>query len=82
MEPVLTYSRSPGQTGMDAIVAAFSERSVSIDPAEMDPLYEWVDVEALDTLVESTCGGARISTVIWGYQVTITPGTVEVYGPA
>lgn len=79
-EPILTYSRSLEQEGEDAIVAAFSKESVSLNPAEMEPLYEWVDIEALDKLVESARGDARISTVIWGYRVTVTSGTVELYG--
>lgn len=78
-EPIVTYSRTLEKEGAHAIAAAFSEGSININPDEMEPLYEWVDVEALDKLLESTRGDARISTIIWGYRVTITSDTVEVY---
>lgn len=80
-EPILTYSCSLEQERERAIVAAFSKESIDINPAEMEPLYEWVDLEALSKLLESTRGDARISTVIWGHQVTMTSDTVEVYEP-
>lgn len=78
-EPIVTYSRSLEQEGENAIVAAFSKDPININPAEMEPLYEWVDVPVLDRLIESTRVNARISTVIWGHQVTITSDTVEIY---
>lgn len=79
-EPILTYSRSLEQEAEHAIVAAFSTESINLNPAEMEPLYEWVDVEALNELLDSSHGDTRVSTSIWGYQVTITSDTVEVYG--
>ena len=81
-EPILTYSRSLDEEAEHAIVAAFSTEPINLNPAEMEPLYEWVDVEALNELLASSRGETRISTTIWGYQVTITADTVEVHGPA
>lgn len=80
-EPILTYSRNLEQEAEHAIVDAFSTEPINLDPDKMEPLYEWVDVEALNELLDSTPGDTRISTTIWGYQVTITSDTIEVHGP-
>lgn len=79
-EPILTYSRSLEQAAEHAIVAAFTNESINLNPAEREPLYEWVDIEALNELLDCTRGDTRISTIIWGYRVIITSDTVEVYG--
>jgi hypothetical protein len=81
-EPILTYPRSLDEEAEHAIVAAFSTEPIDLNPDKMDPLYEWVDVEAVNELLDSTRGETQISTTIWGYQVTITADTVEVHGPA
>jgi hypothetical protein len=77
--PVVTYSRDGDENGVDAIVSAFSTTPLDLDLAERDPLYEWIDLDALDALFESARDDVTLSTIIWNHPIVITADDIEVY---
>jgi len=77
--PVVTYARDGEENGVDAIVSAFAKTPLDVDLAERDPLYEWIDLDALDALFESTRDDVALSTIIWDHPVVITADDIEVY---
>jgi hypothetical protein len=63
------------------VTAVATREQLSLD--ELEPLYDYIDPEALDTLFESlndgsSRAGGRVSFAFSGYQVTVTnDGEVE-----
>ncbi|MEF8781818.1 MAG: HalOD1 output domain-containing protein [Haloarculaceae archaeon] len=76
--PIVEYRRTD-EPVFDAVMTAFSQHVTDVVPDEEKPVYEWVDFEALEALVESAREGACVTTFIWGHRVVITPETVEIY---
>jgi hypothetical protein len=79
-DAVLTYDRGDGEEAATALVRAFSDAAVEVDPSKRERLHAWISVPAIDDLLESAHEDTAISTVIWDHDVVIRPGTVEVYG--
>lgn len=52
-----------------------------IDPVDAPPLWENLDPEALDNLVESTQADVTVSFTIEEWRVVIANGNVEVIEP-
>lgn len=81
-DPLLTYRLGPGETRLEALLDAFAADPVGVDPGDREPLHDWIDIEALDHLIESARDTIRVSAWIWGHRVAITCDTVEIYEPA
>ncbi len=63
------------------IVTAIAERT-GADPLEMDPLYDAVDVDAIEAIVASA-GDASVEFVYHGHTVVVDgDGSVAVTGEA
>jgi len=77
--PVVTYARDADEKGVDAIVSAFATEPLDVDITKRDPLYAWIDLDALDALFESAGGDVELSTVIWDHPVVITADEIEIY---
>lgn len=77
--PAIVYTRSPDEPLLQAVVAAFSDPAVEVDPRAAEPIYEWVDFDGIDSVIESSQSEVRIATRIWDRQVVITADTVQVY---
>lgn len=68
----------------DTYVGTFETTSASVavlqalgaikhcDPTDIDPLYETVDPDALDTVVESASDELRVTLSIEGFEVVVT----------
>ena len=77
--PVVTYARDGDENFVDAIVSAFATTPLDVDLSGRDPLYEWIDLDALDALFESARDDVALSTIIWDHPVVITVDDIEVY---
>ena len=77
--PVVTYARDADEKGVDAFVSAFATEPLDVDITKRDPLYAWIDLDALDALFESAGGDVELSTVIWDHPVVITADEIEIY---
>ncbi|RLM57486.1 hypothetical protein DVK02_06895 [Halobellus sp. Atlit-31R] len=80
-EPVVTYARDTEDAGVEAVVSAFSAQPLDVDPADRGPIYEWIDLEAIDSLFDSARDDVRLSTIIWNHPVVLTTDRIEVYDP-
>ncbi|MFB6252164.1 MAG: hypothetical protein ABEI27_10865 [Halobellus sp.] len=78
-DPVATYARTGNEDGANAIVAAFSEGPLNGISTEDSTLYEWIDPDAVDSLLESASSEVKLSTTIWDHPVVITRDAVEIY---
>jgi len=48
------------------------------DPLEKPPMYEWIDVETIDSLFESANGDVEVKCKLWGHDVTITQDIISI----
>lgn len=59
-----------------AVIATLAE-ILDVDPTEMDPLFQSIDVESLDALFRgSTDGDVRVTSTVAGREVTVTDDAV------
>lgn len=61
------YRTESGLTPADAIIDAVATAS-GVDPCELSPLYEWVDLDAVDRLVDGHDPGADAERVL-GFRI-------------
>ncbi len=78
-DPIVTYTRGPNERCVNSIVAAFGKDSVGVAPERREPLHQWADFDAVETLLQSARRDLRLSMVLWDHPVVITPQTVEIY---
>ncbi|SDX86505.1 hypothetical protein [Halobellus clavatus] len=78
-DPIATYVWTGEEDGANAVVAAFSEGPLDGIPTDNGTLYQWIDTDAIDSLLASAHDDVELSTVIWDHPVVITRDTVEVY---
>lgn len=79
-EPTISYPIGSEESLTSAIVAAFE--AAGLTPEQRDTaLYDWIDLEALTTLFESTDEHLSICTVVWDRPILVTTGTVRIYEP-
>lgn len=76
-DPILTTKLGDGDEMAAALVSAFSDHRVDVDPAEREPLHEWVSLEAVEALFASTTD-ARLDAVVWDHRVVLTGEAVQV----
>lgn len=71
----VTYEADPGEPISVVVVRAVAVLE-NTDPMELPPLYQVIDPEALDALVESDPGPPRqIEFDYCGYEVIVREGT-------
>jgi len=78
-DPLVTYDRDPDERIVTAVTRALSQNPIEFTPDPADPLYEWIDVEAVETVLDSARGEVYVSTVIWDYDVVITSERITVF---
>lgn len=77
-ESMLRYEVADGERASEAVIAAVAD-AANVDPAEMDPLADFVDPDALDALFADRYDGTpRIGGStrfpFSGYEVSVTDG--------
>lgn len=73
-----TYSIDGDDPVLEALVAAFSAAGVDV-MREDTPLRRWIEVDALERLLERADQDIRITTVIWGHLVEFTPQAITIH---
>jgi len=76
-ERVVTYSISGGETGVEAVIAAFEALETDVQARETT-LYDHVATDAIDKLLAAETA-IRLEIVVWQHPVVLTRETVEVY---
>lgn len=80
-EPAVTTSIDSEDELVATIVEAFADEAVDVDPADREPLYEWIDPDGLAAVLTSSRRDCRVEAVIWGHRTVITPDGVEIDEP-
>ncbi|ELY65692.1 HalOD1 output domain-containing protein [Natrinema versiforme] len=77
------YDRDATAASM-AVVAAVSD-VLGVDPIELDPLYNTVDTDALNELVQrrdTSHGSVDVSFTLEGYEITVFSNEVVTVSPS
>jgi len=77
-DPTLTHPHSDAHELATALVTAFSDRTVDVDPEEREPLHEWLCLDAVEALFASS-PDAQVETVVWDHRVVLTADAVQVF---
>jgi hypothetical protein len=80
-EPIHTYPLKSDESLVNALINALSEEPINQNPAEREPLHNWINCDALETAISSACPELHIATIVWDHRVVITSDSVEVYEP-
>jgi len=77
---LVTYPIQRDQGATEAVLAAFEAIGVDLDePVEL--LFNQIETDGLDSLVDGSNRDVRVETRLWGYPVTITADSVTIYRP-
>ncbi|GAB3669963.1 hypothetical protein GCM10028856_18960 [Halopiger thermotolerans] len=72
----MLYEIDTDESASIAVVRAVAEYTET-QPSELEPLYERVDPDALDALIDGAAAGARVQFEYAGTSVTVEPGQVS-----
>jgi hypothetical protein len=78
------YAFGADEPPSEAVVAALAS-DAGVDPTTMEPLYERIDLEALDAILaplvekRGQSGDVSVEFTVESRRVEVTPGRVRVY---
>ncbi len=73
-------ARRPVNDGKSTTAAIFEAfEAVSTDPDEGEVLYEQVEPDALDSLLDGSAGDPKVMVELWDHPVVVTSNWVAVY---
>lgn len=76
-QPLARRPTSAGESTTEAVLGAFE--AVGTDPSRGALLYEQVESDALDALLEDAPADPTVMVELWGHPVLITNNWVAVY---
>jgi hypothetical protein len=75
---VVTYSKSSNERASEAVLSAFYAARIDIDDRD-EVLFDQIENDGLDLLIEGSDQHLRVSTRLWDYTVVITPEDIIIY---
>lgn len=75
---VARYPVSPDESPSQAVLSAFEMVADRPHEPSETVLYDYVDPDALDRLLDDATR-TRVETRLWGHPVVVTPSLVSVY---
>lgn len=77
MRPLARQPVTDGESTTEAVFEAFE--AVGTDPDEGDSLYEQIEPDALDALLDGGGADPTVMIELWGHPVVVTSNWVAVY---
>jgi hypothetical protein len=75
--PLARRPISGGENTTAAVFEAFE--AITTDPEEGEVLYDQIEPDALDSLVNSGAADPKVMVELWGHPVVVTSNWVAVY---
>jgi len=78
-DPVVRHHVEANEPISAAVLTAFEQLDDGIP--DDTPLYDWIDLDAVELLFRDPSGDPSVVTTIWDHRVVLTPEFVEVAVP-
>lgn len=75
-DPVVRRHVDPDEPISAAVLAAFEQLDCGVP--DDSPLYDWIDLDAVELLFRNPSGDPSVVTTIWDHRVVLTPESVEI----
>lgn len=76
---LVTYSLSADELATDGLFRAFEALGIDV-PRQDTPLEDWINTDAINA-IKAEMTDFHLTFTVWGYPVSLTPGTVSIYTP-
>jgi hypothetical protein len=77
--PIITRDIVRTDTKISDTVIELFEESVVDTIEDREPAYEWIDLESLETVINSAKQEYSFNFCLWGYHVEVTSEMILVY---
>ena len=76
-DTLVRHHIGPDESVSEAVLLAFERLDDDLGGRET-PLYDWIDLDAVEMLFRNTGTDPRVVVTIWDHPVVLAPGFVEI----